>query len=82
MTTIGVETVRPKVTGSIELIEDQLVYQRRTGNVTTEDRENFGVKVIRRGESNTPDSSSAMVDLSRLQFTSCESNTARSVMES
>ena len=32
MTTIGVEMVRPKVTGSIELIEDQLVYQRRTRN--------------------------------------------------
>ena len=82
MTTMGVETVPPKVTGSIEFIEDQLVYQRRTGNVTTEDRENFGVKVIRRGESNTPESPSTMVDLSRLQITSRASDTARSSMES
>ena len=82
MTTIGVETVRPKVTGSIELIEDQLVYQIRTTNVTEEDRENFGDKVIRRGESNIPESSSTMVELSRLQITSCGSDTTRSSMES
>ena len=31
MNTMGVETARPQVTGSIELVEDQLVHQRRTG---------------------------------------------------
>ena len=40
MTTIGVKTVRPKVTGCMELTEEQLVYRRKTGNVIVEDREN------------------------------------------
>ena len=31
MNTMGVETARPQVTGSIELVEDQLVHQRRPG---------------------------------------------------
>ena len=45
---IGVETVSPRVSGrnSIELVEDQLVYSRRKGNVTTKSREHFGIKVI------------------------------------
>ena len=38
MTAMGVETDQPQVTGSIELIEDQLVYQKITGNVTREYR--------------------------------------------
>ena len=38
MDVMGVETVKPQVTGSIELIEDQLVYQKRTGTVTTDYR--------------------------------------------
>ena len=31
MNTMGVKTARPQVTGSIELVEDQLVHQRRPG---------------------------------------------------
>ena len=80
MITMGVETVR--VTGSIELVEDQLVYQRRKGNVTSENRENFVFKVIRRGASDAPESSCTMVDSSQLQVTTVESDTARSAMES
>ena len=82
MTMMEVKTARPQVTGSIELIEDQLVYQKRTGNVTKEHRENFGPKVIRRGTFDTPESSSTMVDSSRLQVTTVERDTARSSMES
>ena len=82
MTALGVEKVQPQVTGSIELIEDQLVYQKRTGNVTKEHRENFGSKVIRRGTSDTPESSSTMVDSSRLQVTTVVRDTARTSMES
>ena len=81
VTMMGVETVRPQVKGSIELVEDQLVNQKRTGNVNTENRENFWFNVIVRGASNTPESSSTMIDLSRLQVTSVESDTARSSME-
>ena len=50
MTTTRVETVRPISTGSIELIEDQLVYQRRTRNVTKEDERTLGLKLKLSGE--------------------------------
>ena len=52
--TMGVKTGRPQVTGSIKLVDYQLVYQRRIRNVSTNNQENFGSKFIKREESNTP----------------------------
>ena len=49
MTMMEVKTARPQVTWSIELIEDQLVYQKRTGNVARGHREKLDIKLSGEG---------------------------------
>ena len=79
-TMFEVETVRPRVTGrnSIELVEDQLEYNRRKVNATIKSKKNFGIEVIARGASETPTSSSTMVESSRLQLTTVGSDMTES----
>ena len=57
MTRTGMNEVRPQITGSMNLREARLAYWSGTRNVTKEGRENFRMKVIRGGESDTPGSS-------------------------
>ena len=67
MTVMGVEASSHR-----EHRVDRVGVSEKNRNVTTEYKENFGEKVIRRGASDTPESYSTMVDFSWLHHHSCE----------
>ena len=74
----GCSPVDTKITGCMTLMGARLAYRGEAGNVTKEGRENFRMKVIKGGESDTPESSPTTINLSCLQITSCERDATRS----